>query len=105
MHWHASLLQSILERQGHPDMSNAQKLAALDKKTWQQRRRETKREARQGMIQGRRLVQHRESNKRKFADMSATEQQIIHDFETNKCAKQHAQECGKTMPVFRGKMW
>ena len=104
MIWHASLLQSILERQNHPDMANARKLAALDQKMWQMHRRQRKWEAKQRVVQGRHLVKARDSGKRKFEDMSATEQQVLEDCYTGKCAKRHAQECGKNLPSFRGKM-
>ena len=104
MIWHASLLQSILEHQKHPDMANARKLSSLDQKIWQEHRRVRKCEAKQRMVQGTHLKQERESGKRKFEDMSATEQQVLKEFDTGKCAKQHAQECEKKLPVFRGKM-
>jgi hypothetical protein len=47
------------------------------------------------MEQGARLAKERDSNRRKFEDMSATEQQILEDFDTGKAAKRHAQERGK----------
>ena len=104
MAWHASLLQSILERQNHPDMANERKLAALDQKMWQRHRRERKSEAKQQMVQGRRLVKERDSRKRNFEDMSAAEQQLLEDFETGRSAKRYKKECGRKMPFFRGKM-
>ena len=104
MIWHASLLQSIIERQNHPDMANARKLAALDQKIWQRYRRERKSEAKQRMVQGSHLVKERDSGKRNFEDMSATEQQVLEDFDTGKSQKRHAEACGKRLPMFRGKM-
>lgn len=104
MIWHASLLQSIIERQNHPDMANARKLAALDQKIWQRYRRERKSEAKQRMVQGSHLVKERDSGKRNFEDMSATEQQVLEDFDTGKSQKRHAEECGKRLPIFGGKM-
>jgi len=104
MTWHASLLQSILDRQNHPDMANARKLAALDQTVWRMHRRERKKEAQQRMVQGSRLVKERDSSKRNFEDMSAAEQQVLEDFDTGKSAKRHAKECEKKLPCFRGKM-
>ena len=104
MTWHASLLQSILEHQNHSDMANARKLAALDQNMWRMQRRERKLEAEQQMFQGSRLQEERDSGKRKFEDMSATEQQVLEDFETDKIRKRHAQACAKKLPCFRGKM-
>jgi len=45
-----------------------------DRKLWQRNRRERKLKAQQQLTQGKRLVQERDSGKRKFEDMSATEQ-------------------------------
>jgi len=104
MTWHASLLQSILERQNHPDMANARKLAALDQTVWRMHRRERKKEAQQRMVQGSRLVKERDSSKRNFEDMSAAEQQVLEDFDTGRSAQRHAKECEKKLPCFRGKM-
>ena len=42
MIWYGSLLQSILERESHPDMANARKLADLDQKMWRMQRKEHK---------------------------------------------------------------
>ena len=90
MIWHASLLQSTVEHQNHPDMANARKLPALDQKMWQMQRRERKLEAKERMVQGSRLENERDSGKRKFEDMSATEQEVLEDFETGITAKRHA---------------
>ena len=56
------------------------------------------------MVQGHRIVAERDRKKRTFQEMSATEQQVLEDFETGIIAKQHARECQKKMFVFRGKM-
>jgi len=104
MTWHASLLQSILERQNHPDMANARKLAALDQTVWRMHRRERKKEAQQRMVQGSRLVKERDSSKRNFEDMSDAEQQVLVDFDTGRSAQRHAKESEKNLPCFRGKM-
>ena len=93
MTWHASLLQSILDRQNHPDMANARKLAALDQTVWRMHRRERKKEAQQRMVQGSRLVKERDSSKRNFEDMSDAEQQVLEDFDTGRSAQRHAKEC------------
>ena len=60
--------------------------------------------ANQRFNEGVRLSEQRDSGKRKFENMSATEQQILEDFETGKAAKRHAEDCGKKQPCFRGKM-
>ena len=43
MFWHASLLQSLLDREEHPDMEYVRKLSALSEQKWQMQRREEKR--------------------------------------------------------------
>jgi hypothetical protein len=39
---HASLLQSILDREQHPDMTTARKLSDLDQKQWRRKRQKEK---------------------------------------------------------------
>ena len=104
MTWHASLLQSILERQEHPDMANSRKLSDLDQTAWQRQRRQRKLEAMHRLAQGSRLAEERDSKKRKFEDMSATEQQVLEDFDTGEARKRHAEACARRLPHFRGKM-
>ena len=76
MTWYASLLHSLVDHESHPDMANARKLASLDQRLWQQERRENKTQARAAMVQGHRIVAERDSKKRTFQEMSATEQQL-----------------------------
>ena len=104
MTWHASLLQSILEHQTHTDMTTARRLSDLDQKQWQQRRRQTKWEAKQKIQRGTFLAEQRDNGKRKFDDMSATEQQLLEDFETQKSRKQYEEARVKRPKYFHGKM-
>ena len=102
MTWHASLLQSLLEHQQHPDVIMARRLSDLDQmrnELW----RLCKMKAKQRMNYGASLVEQRDSRKRKFDDaslaeqrdsrkrtfddMSATEQQILEDFDTQKARR------------------
>ena len=55
-------------------------------------------------MQGSCLVKERDSSKRKFEDMSDTEQQVLLDFDTGRSAQRHAKESEKNLPCFRGKM-
>ena len=104
MTWHASLLQSILERQNHPDMAHARQLAALDRGAWQRQRRERKWQANQRLAQGSRLAEERDTHKRKFQDVSATKQQVLEESDTDKLSKQHAVACAKRLSRFQGKI-
>ena len=104
MNWHASLLQSILQRQKDPQMATARKLSDLDQTQWRRERRQRKNEIKQQLIQGAQLAQQNDTRKRKFEDMSATEQQILEDYDTRKTHKEHAKASGKRLPQFRGKM-
>ena len=56
------------------------------------------------MVQGSCLVKERATSKRKFEDMSDTEQQVLLDFDTGRSSQLHAKECEKNLPCFRGKM-
>ena len=85
-------------------MADARKLAALDQQLWQRQRLKSKSEAQQQMVLAKRLVKQRDSGKRKFEDMSATEQQRLEDLETNKIQKRYEEASGKKLPYFRGKM-
>ena len=60
--------------------------------------------AKQRFNEGVRLSEQRDSGKRKFENMSATEQQILEDYDTRKTQKEHAKASGKKLPQFRGKM-
>ena len=104
MTWHASLLRSLLDHKQHPDVIMARKLSDLDQSEWQRQRRLWKKEAKQRMNYGASLAEQRDSNKRKFDDMSATEQQTLHDFDTQKAKKRYEATCAKKTPQFRGKM-
>ena len=104
MHWYASLLHSILERENHPDMADARKLGTLDQHAWRQQRQEIKRQAKQRMAQGKSLAKVRDDKKRSYFDMSATEQQILEDYDTRKSRKVHDEACVQRLPPFRGSL-
>jgi len=97
MHWHASMLLSIVAYEDHPDMENARQLGALDQGAWRQQRQERKRQAKQRISQGSRLAMERDTEKRKYEDMSATEEHILEDFDTDKFSKDHDKACGQRM--------
>ena len=104
MTWHASLLQSLLERQQHPDMTTARRLSDLDQKQWRAERQQRKWEATQRVHQGAFLAEQRDSRKRKLKHKSATEQQVFEDFDTRRSKKQYEQARLKKLPIFNGKM-
>ena len=104
MIWHASLLQSLLDRQENPDMKHVRRLSALNEQKWQRQRREEKKKAKQRIDEGVRPSKQRDSRKRKFEEMSATEQQILEDYDTCKMHKAHAKASGQRLPQFRGKI-
>ena len=104
MTWHASLLQSLLERQQHPDMTTARKLSDLDQAPWRRERKEGKWQAKQRVHDGAFLAEQRDSAKRKFDDISAADQQVLKDFGTQKSKKQYEQTHVQKLPLFRCKM-
>ena len=91
MTWHASLLRWLLEQQDSPCTKTAQKLSALDQQDWQAKRRRSKAEALKRLKEGEHLAALRDNGKRKFDDMSATEQQTVEDFDCGKLTKRHDQ--------------
>ena len=68
------------------------------------RRDDRKTQAPKAMVQGQRLVKARDSKKMTFQEMSATEQQLLEDFETNKSRRRYAEARAARLPSFRGKM-
>ena len=103
MHWHASLLQSILHRQQHPGMEDAHKCSAKDQGEWRRDRQEDKSKALADLREGQGLAKKRDSGKRKFDTMSATEQQLVEDYDSNRLSKRYKQTKVERLPPFRGK--
>ena len=67
----------------------AQKLSALDQKQWQAERRRRKYEAQEQLREGAHLAELRDSDRKRYHDMSATEQRVLEDFECGKLRKLH----------------
>ena len=88
MTWHGSFLQYLVDLQKHPNTIIAHKLADLGQKQWQTERRLKKQETEKQLKMGAHLAKLRDSNKRTFDDMSATEQQTLEEFETDIIHKQ-----------------
>ena len=49
-------------------------------------------------------MKERDSKKMTFQEMSATEQQLLEDFETNTSRRQYAEARAARLPSFRGKI-
>ena len=105
MTWHASMLQSILDRQKHPGMATAHMCSAKNEwcKIWRTNRREEKSKAWVDLRQGQNLAKERDSGKRKFDAMSATEQQLVEDYDCDRLNKRYKETKIRKMPPFRGK--
>ena len=103
MTWHASLLQSILDRQQHPGMADAHKCGAKDQNEWRRHRQEKKSQAWADLREGQDLAKERDSGKRKFYTMSATEQQLVEDYDSDRLNKRYKQTKVKKLPPFHGK--
>ena len=89
MIWYACLLQWLVERQNDPNTIIAQKLSDLDQKQWQTERRRRKWELQKQLRQGAHLAELRDSNRKRFHDMSATEQRVLEDYDCGKLQKRH----------------
>ena len=103
MNWHASLVQSILHRQQHPGMEDAHKWSAKDQGEWRRHRQEDKSKALADLRKGQYLANKRDSSKRKFDTMSATEQQLLEDYDSNRLSKRYKNTKIVKLPPFRGK--
>ena len=104
MTWYASLLQSMIEHREHPRMDDARKFAHLGQAEWREQRRKAKEAARQEIREGKQLQKQRDDKKRKYDDMTATEQLHLENFETGKSENRLKQLTMKNMPPFKGKM-
>ena len=104
MQWYASLLQSIVDHEKKPELHTARKLAALGQEDWRRKRQEEKREAQKRVAQGFRLAEERDTNKRSYDAMSATEQEILEDFDTRKSHRKVAKLIVKRIEPFQGRL-
>ena len=89
MIWHSSLLQDIIQKQKHPAMATAIRLSDINEREWQEERRRLKYHTKQRLKNGARLVEQRDTGKRKWDDMFFTEKMLIEDYETGKCGKEY----------------
>ena len=89
MMWHASLLKWLDNRQNDPNTIIARKLSDLNQKQWQAERRHRKLELQQQLRQGAHLAKLRDTNRKRFHDMSATEQRVLEDYDCGKLQKRH----------------
>ena len=87
MIWHACLLQWLVKRQDNPNTIIARKLSDLNQKEWQAERRHRKYELQQQLRQGTHLAELRDSKRKRFDDMSATEQRVLEDYDCGKLQK------------------
>ena len=84
MKWHASLLKWLDNRQNNPNAIVARKLSDLNEKQWQAERRRRKSELEQQLRQGAYLANLRDTHTKRFHDMSATEQRVLEDYDSEK---------------------
>ena len=89
MTWHGSLLRWLADKEKDPNTIMARKLSDLNLKEWQIERRRRKWEAQQELRQGAHLAELRDSNNKRFHDMSATEKRVLEDFDCGKLEKLH----------------
>ena len=88
-----------------PKTIMAQKLSDLDQKQWQAERRRRKYEVQAQLREGAHLAELRDSDRKRYHDMSATEQRVLEDFECGKLRKLHdevrvqkPEHCGRNNP-------
>ena len=84
-------------------MEDARKCGAKDQGEWRRQRQEDKSKALADLRKGQYLANKRDSGKRKFDTMSATEQQLLEDYDSNRLSKRYKQTKIVKLPPFRGK--
>ena len=86
IHWYVALANDITAHQAQPGYASQVAASSLDKDEQQRqhRRREALRAARAAMRRGESLVLQRDSNKRSYNDMNASEQQVTEEYETGR---------------------
>ena len=89
MIWYASVLKCLVEHSKDPKTILARKLSDLNQKPWQAERRNKKTEAREQMRHGKHLAELRDSDRKRFHELSATEQRDLEDFECGRSKKRH----------------
>ena len=89
MMWHASLLQWLDKRQNHPNTIIARKLSDPNEKLWQAWRRRRKLQLEQQLRKGVFLAHLRDTNVKRFRDMSAIEQRVLEDHDNGKLRKRY----------------
>ena len=89
MIWYSSLLQWLTKHIKDPKTNMARKLSDLDQKQWQTERRRRKYEAQEQLREGAHLAELRDSGRKRYHDMSATEQRVLEDFDCGKLRKLH----------------
>ena len=79
LEWWTQLIIAVTAHAENPDLQTQQRLSSLSKedKLWKEMRRSLLAKLNQDMKNGKRLAEERDSNKRKFADMEAREQQVL----------------------------
>ena len=87
MIWYATMLNWIMEQQKDPNRIMSQKLSDLNQKEWKALRRHRKFEAEQLLRQGAHLAKQRDSKKRSYDHMSATEQRVLEEYDCGQLEK------------------
>ena len=87
MIWYATMLNYIMEQQKDPNRIMSQKLSDLNQKEWKALRRHRKFEAEQLLRQGAHLAKQRDSKKRSYDHMSATEQRVLEEHDCGQLQK------------------
>ena len=87
MKWHVSLLKWLDNRQNNPNYIVARMLSDPNEKEWQVDRRRRKSKLEQQLRKGKYLAHLRDTNTKRYHDMSATEQRILEEYDTGKLQK------------------
>ena len=97
MHWHASLLRSLIEHDQRPGLAHERQMSDLQQTAWRRQKQQAHLHAKQALAQGKRLCENRDSRKRAYSEMSSTEQllanvQKLHEFQVTEVRCQRSKE-------------
>ena len=102
VHWHASLLESLIKHGQRPGLAHARQMSTLQP-DFRRQKQQAHSDAKHALAKGKRLCEDRDARKRTHSEMSATERRLLDDFEAKKFHKRVTETmCAVEKIPFRG---
>ena len=100
--WYASLLLSLVEHDRRPGLAHARQMSTLEP-DFRRQKQQAHLDAKQALAKGKRLCEDRDSRKRTYSEMSATERRILDDFDAKNLHTRVAEtKCAVDKTSFHG---